>query len=85
MPKRRHDFCGLSGIRNGLLKIGSGSSGVMKRLLYLDKIGEAVEYGGRLIRPSISIIFGAVRKVGRNSCFRLVSLGVIKGLIISGL
>ena len=78
-------MCGLFGIRNGLLKIRSGLSGVIKRLLYLDKIGEAIEYGGRLIRPSISIVFGAVRKAGRNLCFRLISLGAIKGPIISGL
>src|SRR5437667_10000684 len=85
MLKRRYDFYGLSSIRNRLLKIRSGLSRVMKRLLYLDKIGEAVEYGGRLIRPSISIIFGAVRKASRNSCFRLVSLGAIKGPVISSL
>ena len=78
-------MCGLFDIRIGLLKTGSELSGVTKRLLYLARIGEAVEYGGRLIRPSISIIFDAVRKVDRSLCFGLVSLRVIKGPVIFGL
>ena len=85
MPRRRHDSNGLFDIRIGLLNSGSGLSGAMRRLLSLDKIGEAVEYGGRLTRPSISIIFDAVRKVGWNLCFGLVSPRVIKGPIMFGL
>ena len=85
MPRRRHDLYGLFNIRIRLLNSGSGLSGVIRYLFYLDKIRKAVKYKGRLTRPSISIMFNAVGKAGWNLYFRLISPRIIKSPIISGL